>query len=603
MTFSELKAELRPICWPDGEAENLLGIHDAFFTEALYDLTKMVPCYGFPHSDVFEHCASFFNCGMTVLPKPQGAITRLYTVDRLNPDTGMEDAAADEDHCAKVEYTQVSYEMLRRYAHICERCNATIPAADALLTSIFGIFRVKRRYPRPTDEGFENQPPLPPGFHYPQTSTDASGRSAGGVWAIQRGRIYVVPWIQSTESVVVEWVGLKTKWNDGDDVEDDIKFKQAVREHVLWQHESAFGEPARAQDLRDKFYGNQSLGIPGSLPTLIHECKEQSRTRSPFAESGSPSTGANAAVGIGNQVGLFFNDIAAQYTATCPPGKVGSVTSNIAVGAVASEISVADANAKAQAKAQSDAQAKLVCEDAEVIYYNEEQRATASCPGRNGANPPATGTPITKIVPAGGPGLPGYSSTFSQQAANDAAYNAALRLAQNELAGKCTFHNAAVTHTEHCPPGYSGSPSVVTIPEGSPTTPPNPYDSTLSQPDANEKAAKAAREQARAALVCSEIDDNRQFICVGPITAAFSALCGGSPGAGCPPRTQLTREGSASECGYCWTNILEGPGSCSVVRRELEQRARASAAAQARALWCRDCLLMHTACPVGIAGC
>ena len=561
---------MRALAFPSGEQENLLAVHDAFFNEALYDLTKFVPCFGYPHSDVYPHCASLFNCGMTVLSKPAGYITRVYTIDRINPETGLEDATVDEDHCAKVEYHQVSFEQLQRYVHVCERCNASIPAADEILTAIFGVFRRKRRYPAPTDVGFEDQPPLPPGFHYAQAATDASGRAAGGVWAIHRGRIYVAPWVQSTESVVVEWVGIKSKWGDADFVEDDIKFKQAVRQHVLMQHEAAFGEPAQAASLRDQFYGNQNQGIPGSLPTLIHECKEQTRLRAVDAErSSSP---LHAAVGLGKLQGQFFNDIAAQYTASCPTGQTGSVTATVLVGTVPSPISVADANARAQAKAQADAQAKLVCEDAATTFFNVEQSATAYCPAASGNNPAATGTPVTKTTAAGK-----YSSTESQQAADDAAYAAALRLAELErdVTQACTYHNAFTSYTANCTPPLVGA-ATVDIAASTAL-----YDSTISQEDANTKAKIAAQNQAEANLDCYEPEDPTQIACNDAKSATFTLTCAGV-GAGCPPRV-FTGHGFVSKCEFSGKCIPTGlVNECTLKKTLFNNRAQAEAARRAR---------------------
>lgn len=598
MNFKELKAELRPLLFPDGEQENLVAVHDAFFNEALWDLCKMVPCYGFPHNDVYEHCATYFNCGLTVLPKPQGVITRLYTVDRIDPETGLEDPDADEDHCAKVEYFQVGYEQLKRFVDVCERCNASVPETDAILTAIFGVFRRKRRYPPPTDEGFEDQPPLPPGFHYPQADTDASGRSAGGVWAIHRGRIYIAPWIQSTESVVIEWVGLKSKWGDLDEVEDDIKFKQAVREHVAMQHEFAFGEPQRANDLRDMFYGNHNRGMPGTLPTLIHECKEQTRTRSVTGEGGSTSTGGmgSAAVGLGNQRGQFLNDLPAQYTATCPSGQTGSVTATVPAGTVPSDISIADANAKAQAKAQRDAQAALVCEDdTEGQFLSREVSATAACPGRSGNNPPALGTGVTVTLPAGR-----FSSTVSQQAADDAAFASALAMAQRQLAGSnnCTYQNAETSFTAECPEGDVGT-NTVTIPEAT-----SAYNSTISQQDANDKALAAAREQAQAGLVCTEADSSKKLICVNS-TYTFSQFCDVlrppgpifDPLGVCPPGIVLSAQGTAAECVYCYENtLIYGPGNCDYERNQAQARVNAKARINWNSNWCRLCKSRYGAC-------
>lgn len=494
MTFDELKTELRPLLWPDGEQENLLAVHDAFFNEALYDLVSSVPCYQYNHTDVYPHCATYFNCGLTVLPKPPGPIIQLYVIDRIDPETGQESEDADDDWCSKVQYHQVDYAELKRFVDVCERCNVTDvqDTADSILTAIFGVFRRKRRYVAPTDEGLETAPPLPPGFHYPQSSTDATGRSPGGVWAIYRGRIYIAPWIQSTETVVIEWNGNKSKWSDADKVDDDIKFKQAVRLHVAMQHESAYGEPGRAAEFHDQFYGNPNRGLPGALPTLIHDCLDQNRERSRTGEtSGALGAAAGSARGLGQQTGVYYNDQAFSYTVKCPSGKSGGGTSTVEIGEVASSISVADANAKAQRKAQDDANRKFECEDSSgTIYYNRARTATAYCPEADGDTPAAVGTPVTKSVEAGL-----WSSTVSQDAADEAAYQAALALARAQLS--CTYYNAEFTYTAKCPADTIGDDEPYTVNKSA-------FNSTISQADADAKAEAEAKKQATALLECED---------------------------------------------------------------------------------------------------
>lgn len=339
MNYGDLVASVTSDLWPFGPQENLLATHAKMFVQAMAELQNNVPCFRHANQDFFPQCATYFNCGMTVLPQPNGQVYRIYTIGKqsykgakpgsavgsisLTPQlvelvngvltyvplsgvvatadtTGLytvnvsqtnpkntlfpfqspqyfrtaityTDASGvqhtiqpaplihmndnqqsgslaidclagtditysitafnqpqtsgsinvaitvtagsllsdQDDWCSKVYYEQIEYAYIERYVRACSNCNANNlwAVANAVAANLFGSWRDKRRYIPPTDIGFENLPPLPHGFHYPQTSTDAGGRSRGGVFAIKHGRIYIAPWIESSESGVVEWDG------------------------------------------------------------------------------------------------------------------------------------------------------------------------------------------------------------------------------------------------------------------------------------------------------------------------------------------------------------------------------------------------------------
>ncbi len=484
MNFAELKSESRAICWPEGEAENLVAPHDRFFNDALWDICKNVACYQVANTNVFPSCSTYFNCGMTVLPAPRGRILSVYTIGK-DATTGL------PTWCEKNVYQQVEYCQIERYVHLSRRCHTpsatNLVFASGIISTLFGCYRRKVHWPCPTDEGLEALPTLPQGFHYPQESTDAGGRARGGVWALYRGRIYIAPWIESTEAVVVEWNGIKTQWSDSDLVEDDAKFRQAVRVNVLIQHHSNYEEnPQKLQELKDQFYGIR--GRPGILQDLIHECREQTRLRA-CSEAGGNGSGAR---GIGSSsvaTAAFYNE-QQSFTANCPTGQTGTpVTATIPAGQVGSALSVADANAQAMAQAQANAENQLVCETAATVFLNTPQTYTATCAPASDDTPAATGNSVTVTIPAGQ-----YQSTLSQAAADAAALTAATNQATSQLV--CTFYNAPQTYTASCPSGSTGSDVEVTIPAGA-------YSSIVSQQDADAQALAAAQSQAVAGLSCS----------------------------------------------------------------------------------------------------
>lgn len=491
MTFKELKDEIRFQLWPGGEQENLIVVHDAFFQQAMYDVCKSVPCYSTNQTTVFPQCATYFNCGRTVIPKPAGQVTELFVIDRINPETGEEDPTAEEDWCQKVHYQYVDYCHMSRYVQLCAKCSSSASSVDALVSALFGIFRRKRYYPRPTDEGIDpSLPPLPQGYKYPQASTNAGGRSPSGVFSIHHGDIHIAPWIQDTESVVVRHTGLKRQWGDADLVEEDPKFSQAIRLHVGHQHEMSYGDAAKARDYYEQLWG--SAGVLGVIPTLIHQCREESRAAD-CIESGGV---AGMARGVG-PAKIYYNE-RVEYTASCPAGTTGNpVTVVREANTVPSSFSVADANARAHQQGSEEANNRLVCETVVVTYQSAAVTITVSCPGPDGTTPGATGTPITVTKPVGF-----KTSAVSQEDADALAETAALAEAGSALI--CTFYNAPQVATAECPEDCpeEGDEVERTVAAAVHSLS-GPYNQAVGlQTQVNELALADAQEQAHAALDC-----------------------------------------------------------------------------------------------------
>lgn len=475
MTFDDLFSEVVGLLFPDGEAENLVTAHKRFLNEALWDASKYVPCLQVCNTNVFPQCATYFNCGMTVLPAPRGRILKVYVIGK--------DSEGDPDWCSKVYLQQVEYSHIERYVQLSRHCiKPNSLFASALVWNLFGCgWREKHKYPCPTDEGLESLPSLPQGFHYPQSSTDAGGRSRNGVFAIYRGRIYIAPWIESDETIVIEWSGIKNQWADTDLVDDDLKFRQAIRYHVGFQHYLNFEE-------NQQKLVTMRTGWDEALREMISECRKQNEKNN----EDDAGTGSEAARGIGSAdvaSALFYNDVQS-YTASCPTGQTGTpVTSAVAQGTIGSSLSVADANARALSQAQSDANSRLSCSVAPTTFLNVAQSFTATCPGASGSTPAATGNSVTVVTPAGQ-----FSSTVSQADADAAALAAAQASANSQLV--CTFSNAPQSFTATCPTGTTGTPVTITI---APAT----FTSTISQSDADTQAQAAAQNQATSGLTCS----------------------------------------------------------------------------------------------------
>lgn len=381
-------------------------------------------------------------------------------------------AIGPDDYCSEIAYNEVDFCHVHSFLDYSRRhgCCGSIPF-------FFGLHGCsKARFPIPTDEGLPpGLPKLPLGNHYPQTSTDRKfGRAEIGIWAKQRGGIYIAPWIQSTETVVVVWDGIKRAWGDSDIIDDDPLLSEAVREYVMWKHEEDFNKDYEAGASAHAEYE----GPTGAKPRLIHQCTEETRSR-----SCEPSHARSATI-----TSLFYND-EQSATATCPDGTTGSATTaRIPAGTVASSISKADANQKAKTQAQTQAQQMLNCTGTVEQFTNDAQSATVSCQGEEGA-PPPDGSPVTKTVPAGS-----VTSTISKADASQQA----LALAQQEAAAAlvCTFWNRAKSYTATCPQGQSGSPVTKQVAA-------HVFSSNVSQSDADQQALSSVTNQANAALSCS----------------------------------------------------------------------------------------------------
>ncbi len=490
MNFAELKTQLRDEIWFSQEQENLVAAHDNFFQQAMYDLQRVVPCYRFGNKNVFPQCSTYFECGMTVIPAPRGEVVEVFTIDKIDHTTGLESAASPDDWCAKVFYNSVRYCELERFRRLCERTSSStiLSVADSLAALWWGVYRIKRAYPAPTDVGLEEQPLLPEGRHYPQTSTDIGGRSPCGRYAIDRGRIYVAPWIESTETLVVKWNGIKRKWNDSDFVDDDPKVLQAIRLNVQIQHFIAYEDnPTKLAELKAQ-YGNPDLGQWGAIQDLIDECRRETESVQCRQAGGA----AAAARGFGPSSEYpYYNNLQAERTATCPAGQTGnSVTVIKDIGSTGSTLSVEDANARASLDAYNEAFSRLVCTTAPITYSSVAVIGHASCPGpQSDGTPGADGPSTTASLPAG------YATSTESQAAADAiAQAAADALAAQQLT--CTFWNKEQTATFHCPTGQ-----VQTGPDGEATIPAHTY-SNISQSLSNADAYAEALRLATLATTC-----------------------------------------------------------------------------------------------------
>jgi hypothetical protein len=296
---------------------------------------------------------------------------------------------------------------------------------------------------------------------------------------MERGKIYVAPWIQSTETIILKWDGIKRTWNDNDQMDDDPLLAQAIENYVLAEHADKFDRDyAAGESARAKFNDNRAV--------LMRQCDEETRVRNCEASKARSS--------IGSLTSLYYNDTEQSFTAQCPDGTSGQpVTVSIPVGLVSSNVSVADANQLAYQQAQTQAQATLNCTDTSSTFTNDAQTYTATCGTETGA-PTPIGSNKTVTIPAGS-----VVSNVSKAEANSIALAQATAEATAQL--NCTWFNAPQTFVALCDSNHAND-QTVSIPSGQ-------YSSTTSQADADQQALAAATTQANTQLAsaCSGLSE------------------------------------------------------------------------------------------------
>lgn len=383
-------------------------------------------------------------------------------------------AATVPQWCSEVTYAPVDFAHVRDYINLSNQRRFCYP---------FGLYFglpwpncQKGYYPSPTGEGLPpGLPILPLGYVYAQTSTDAAKRALAGCWAMERGKIYLGPWIQSTEMVVVKWDGIKRDWTDADPIDDDPLLEEALMAWVECEHRRRWEKDKDAAPTPDLDPAYQS-----SRQRLIHQCREETRTRADSEVSHAQSS-------PGSLVAIYFND-EQRYTAECAGGTSGAdVTQVILAGTVGSSISKEDANDKAREAARTQAEARLVCTPDEVLYWNDAVSQTAQCT-TDEEHPPVEGSPVTITIPANT-----YSSSVSKAAANALALAAAATEAENQL--ECTWWNKEIEYTAECPDGTVGASVTKTVAA-------HTFSSTISQEQADKDAKDKAKYDAEQELVC-----------------------------------------------------------------------------------------------------
>lgn len=266
-TVAQIKADVLTQVFVSGTPENLVtsireGVRpvvDLIFDEAFAEIAKWVPCEREKNVTVVKFCNTHFKCGMTVVEQPRGIIGRVYTV-------------ADDDWCSPVSYQETDW-----------------PAPECLASSLVPLWE------SPDNTGL---PKLPLGFKRAESTTDRDPngnlfpRAGAGVWAKNDDKIWVSPWMQSNEKLVIEWKGIKTTWSDDDLVSEDQDYRKALKLYVQYVKERDYGDPNLAMTIHDPRTGRGTFDE--ALADLMWECRERQKRHKNLPQA--PRTSFSCAV-------------------------------------------------------------------------------------------------------------------------------------------------------------------------------------------------------------------------------------------------------------------------------------------------------------------
>lgn len=249
MTFLELTQQVSLNVFPEGEARRLRDVHKDYIRDGLIDLQRKVSCLQAKHYNHVPYADTYWNCGATVFDAPRGYIIGLKTI-------------IDGDFCDEIRYDPVTKEdiecMIRGQK---DACGITAPHGYYYDGYDYVDYPV---YPYIT----------PAGSVYPDDSVDKSGRSLCGWYTLHDDKVWMYPHIQSTETVILEWVGIKKDFSDSDEVSYERDVISALETYLEWK-------VARKEDCNlAKFQGARSE-YNETVGDLIYECKKRKRLPRP----------------------------------------------------------------------------------------------------------------------------------------------------------------------------------------------------------------------------------------------------------------------------------------------------------------------------------
>ena len=229
ITYSAFRDRLRASIWPspgEGEASTLRTAHNTMFQEAFHECQKWIRSLRLNNVTVIAACSTYVRNGCSMMEAPYGKYNKVYAI-------------VAGRHDDPIFYNQTSYDEVLRWGNEIQP-NWTEPPNDSV-------------------------PPLELGFRYNDESGDSDstvGRTRHlGKYALYQRNLWLAPYIQSYEEVVIDWNGEKRTWGDSDTLDETYwtqDVEMAIKAYVKWRHECDFGclrnEKAKARlDAKQEF--------------------------------------------------------------------------------------------------------------------------------------------------------------------------------------------------------------------------------------------------------------------------------------------------------------------------------------------------------------
>lgn len=252
--------------WPSAVPENLAfrnvenphvrAPYELAFDETLAEIQQHVEQERANNVNTVAFLSTNYKNGMTIIPAPRGIIRRVYTL-------------ANGNEGDPVFYTQVRWPEPEAWGRN-TLTQLTTPANTGVI------------------------PALALGFRRAEATTDRDGRgnlvgrARSGVWAIYDENVWIAPWLQSNETLRLEWRGKKDSWTDDDLVTSDQDYVKCVFLYMRYIHERDYGDKQIAMTIHQRLPDGRFIGtFDEALADLITERDRQTRVNKADPQSSS----------------------------------------------------------------------------------------------------------------------------------------------------------------------------------------------------------------------------------------------------------------------------------------------------------------------------
>lgn len=236
ITWDDMRTQMRQELWPplstgaiSAEPKSLRNVQNAYFQEAATDLQSSVPELRVNNTEIIAFGSSFFECGLSLVAQPVGQIQQVFTILDVKGET-------EHDWCSKVWYAPRSYSEVLAWTK------------NYLLTN-----------PEISEGAIYSN-----GVRHADVSADSTcGRARSGFWSLHNKWLYLTPWIQSNEKIVILWDGIKDRWANSDVLDSEwwgTQVREAIKYFVMWKHELFWGCKENAP-IWEREYNNKRADI------------------------------------------------------------------------------------------------------------------------------------------------------------------------------------------------------------------------------------------------------------------------------------------------------------------------------------------------------